>query len=102
MQVANPQQGKGSSHMSDIPTPKTDAEVRWTCGCSEAFQCVEADFAREQERTIAELVVTAQWFLDRQAPIQSKFDLHGPTDTALAMRDAYKRLRAALAKAGAK
>lgn len=41
--------------MSETPTPRTDAEVRWTCGCDEAFQCVEADFARDLEREITRL-----------------------------------------------
>lgn len=38
-----------------------------------------------------------QWFVDRQHSIQAKYDLHGPSDTAEAMRENYKKAKAALA-----
>lgn len=43
---------------------------------------------------IEKLRSALQFFVDREAPIQAKFDLHGPADIAKAMRHARSRSRA--------
>lgn len=52
--------------------------------------------AKMQEDRADGLEKALKWFVDRADPIQSKFDLYGPTDTAAAMRHAFKRAREAL------
>jgi len=37
-----------------------------------------------------------EWFVDRKDSLQAKFDLHGPLDMAVAMRENFKRATAAL------
>lgn len=46
---------------------------------------------------LAELLA---FFVNRAAPIQSKFDLYGPRDTADALREKFKEGREALAAYG--
>lgn len=45
-----------------------------------------------------ELHKTLRWFSIRSDAIQALFDLHGPKDTADAMRENFKAARAALSK----
>lgn len=46
-----------------------------------------------------DIVEALKWFVDRRAPIQAKFALHGPKDTADAMVVAFRRADAALTAA---
>lgn len=50
----------------------------------------------ETETLALSLAEALEWFNDRRAVIQPKFDLHGPADTAEAMRGAFKAANAAL------
>lgn len=45
-----------------------------------------------------DLYEALRWFAIRQDAIQALFDLHGPKDTADAMRENFKAARAALSK----
>ena len=47
-------------------------------------------------RNNAKLSAALEWFVDREAAIQAKFDLHGPGDVASAMKIAFHRARKAL------
>ena len=66
---------------------------------------IEAEYEAQIEAAIRErdeARAALQWFVDREAPIQHKFNLHGPEDTAVAMKAAFRAGRAALQQSEAK
>ncbi len=77
------------------------------CGCQGAtvFQEIMHFFQKDllqlqsTKAENAEMRAALKWFVDRQSPIQSKFNLYGPEDTAQAMIGAYRAAEKALANA---
>lgn len=55
-----------------MKTPRTDAEERWTCGCDDAFKCVDSSFARQLEREVQLLRELVPEYLHAEIEQQAK------------------------------
>ena len=55
-------------------------------------ELAKSSYAKIEDSEEPALIDDLKWFYNRRQVIQAKFDLHGPQDTAQAMRTVFSRL----------
>lgn len=90
--------GQFCNHTKGTCTATSD-EYRKTTAAKAEKGRAEGEPEFDADQIIGSLFHAAEWFKHRRQPMQAKFNLHGPQDTAIAMEWAFNNLETALAVA---
>lgn len=85
---------------SPLKAEATMGGKRDYCTFAQAFAAHRTASTTAMQERIDALEEALKWFVDRKWPIQGKFNLYGPDDTAAAMKKAFTAAEAALAAQG--